>query len=111
MERDRFEELLCETLRRVEPPADLEARILRSLRWRRARRRSVWLRIAAAVVLAITGWFALRWQQERRREQQALEVRRQLEFALQVTYDRLSEVDRELNRIGVREVRFEEAGP
>lgn len=110
-DRDRFEKLLSESLRRIQPPPNLEGRILRSLRRRQAVNRNFWIRVAAAVVLMITVWFGLRWRDERRREQQALEIRQKLELALRIAYDKLAEADRELNRIGVREVRFEEVGP
>lgn len=109
--RERFEELLSESLRRLEPPPELEGRILSSIRRRRAVRRTLWMRVAAAVILTFMVWFALRWREERRREQQALEVRQKLAFALQVAYEELLEIDEALNRIGVREIRFEEVGP
>ncbi|MCS7314706.1 MAG: hypothetical protein RMI94_04895 [Bryobacterales bacterium] len=110
-ERDHFDELLSVSLRRIAPPPSLRTRILASLHRRRCKLRSLWLRVAVVIVLVLTVRFAFHWQERRRGQEQALEGRRQLEFALRMTRERLLEIERELNRIGVREIRFEEAGP
>jgi|YNPBryBLVA2012_1023415.scaffolds.fasta_scaffold00716_2 hypothetical protein len=108
-EQDRFDDLLRSALRRVEPPAGLEGRILRAAGRRRGALRGGWLRAAAMIliVLAAAG-FGLLWRQERARAERAEQARRELEFALQLTYDRLAKAERQVNSIGVRKIRFEE---
>jgi hypothetical protein len=107
-----FEDLLKASLRRVEPPPGLQARILAAVRSRRARRRTAWLCIAAAVSLAVlAASLAVAWRRERLRAEQAEQARRQFEFAIQITCERLARLDRQLASIGVRRIHFEEGLP
>lgn len=109
-EQDRFDDLLRSALRRVEPPAGLEGRVLRAAGLRHRAPRGAWLRAAAMVLIVLAAAaFGLLWRQERARAERAEQARRQLEFALQLTYDRLVKAERQANSIGVRKIRFEEA--
>lgn len=106
---NQFEDQLRESLRRVEPPAGLEQRILARVEARDqarsgfARRR--WLAMAASVVLVVSaGSYGLHWRQEQIREQQAAEARQKLIFALQLTSEQVSKVEGQLRAIGVQRI-------
>lgn len=106
---NRFEDQLRESLRRVEPPAGLEQRILARVEARSqahsrfARRR--WLAMAASVVLVVSaGGYGLHWRQEQIRRQQAEDARRKLVFALQLTSEQVSKVEEQLRAIGVQRI-------
>jgi thiamine monophosphate synthase len=106
---NEFEDQLRESLRRVEPPAGLEQRIVARVeartqaRSRFARRR--WLAVAASVALAVSaGGYGLHWRQEQMRERQAEEARQKLILALRVTTQQVSRVEEQLRAIGVQRI-------
>lgn len=107
--KNGFEERLRESLRRVEPPAGLEQRILARVEARVqarsgfARRR--WFALAASVALVVSaGGYGLHWRQEQIRLEQAEEARRKLVFALQLTSRQVSKVEAQLRAIGVQRI-------
>lgn len=107
-EWENFEDQLRTSLRRIEAPQGLQAHILRAVQIRRLRRCRFWLRAAAAVLLLVSGAaYGIHWRQQLR-ARQAEQARRQLELAVQITSRRLAELERQLDSIGVRTIRFEE---
>lgn len=107
---ERFEQQLRETFRRVEPPPDLERKILERARPRPVRRLPGWAALAASVLLVLGGSLAaVRWQQQREREQQAEHVRQQLQITLEITARTVAKAEGRLRSIGVERIRLEEA--
>jgi hypothetical protein len=106
---NEFEDQLRESLRRVEPPAGLEQRILARVEARTraaansSRRR--WLAMAASVVLVVSaGSYGLHWREQQLRQQQAEDARQKLVFALQLTSEQVSKVEGQLRAIGVQRI-------
>lgn len=106
---EQFEDQLRESLRRVEPPAGLEHRILARVEARNqtrqnfARRR--WLAMAASVALvASAGGYGLHWREQQMQRRQAEEARQKLIFALQLTSEQVSKVEGQLRAIGVQRI-------
>ncbi len=107
---ERFEQQLRETFRRVEPPPDLERRILGRVRRRPAWRLPGWAAVAACVLLVFGGSLAImRWQQQRERDRQAELVREQLRITLQITTRTVAKAEGRLRSIGVDRIRLQEA--
>jgi hypothetical protein len=106
---DHLDQQLRDAFRRVEPPPDLAARILRRVEPRRPRRLPRWL-AAAAAVLAVAGGSIgfLRWQESRVRAREAERVRRQLVLTLEITSRTLSRTEQRLRSIGVETIRLQE---
>ena len=106
---NRFEDQLRDSLRRVEPPAGLEQRILARVEAKRGLARRRWLAVAASVVFVFGGAaFGLHYRQQKIEEQRAEVVRQQFTFALQITSRHLSKADRQLRAIGVERIEFRE---
>lgn len=106
---NRFEDQLRESLRRVEPPAGLEQRILARVEARNRFARRRWLAIAASVVfLAGGGAFGVHYRQQRAEERRVEIVRQQFTLALQITSKHLLKADRQVRAIGVKQIELAE---
>ncbi len=107
-----FEDQLRQALRRVEPPAGMEQRILRGAD---RMRRSGWtsrLRVAAAILVLITaGLVGVRWRQERIRTQEAEAARQQFLLAIEITSRTLTRAEQRLKAIGVERIELKEVFP
>lgn len=105
----QFEDRLRDSLRRVEPPAGLEQRILARVEARRSFMRRRWLAIAASVVFVVGGgFFGVHYRQRQIEERQVEVVRQQFSLALQITSKHLSKADRQLRAIGVKQIELVE---
>lgn len=107
---NRIEDQLRDSLRRVEPPAGLEQRILARVESRRNQGRRRWLAAAASVVFVLGGAYGVHYRQQKIEERQVEVVRQQFTFALQITAKHLSKTDQQLRAIGVRQIELVEAG-
>lgn len=107
---ERFEQQLRETFRRVEPPPELERKILDRVRPRPAARLRGWAAIAAGILLVVGGSLAtVRWQQQRERDRQAEQVRQQLLTSLEIATRTLAKAEGRLRSIGVKRIHLQEA--
>ncbi len=108
-ELDRFEDQLRQALRRIEPPAGLDQRILRRVETVRRRGGPSRLRVAAGVlVLLSTGILSVRWHQEQSRAREAEQVREQFVRALEITGRTLAKAEQRLKTIGVERIELRE---
>jgi hypothetical protein len=108
-ELNRFENQLREALRRVEPPAGLEQRILARVEAKSGFARRRWLAVAASVLFVFGGGaYGLHYRQQREEERRVEIVRQQFTFALQVTSKHLSKAERQLRAIGVKQIELRE---
>jgi hypothetical protein len=89
---------LRRALRREEPPPGFAERVLARLN-RTAPRRWMALGIAASLLIAIG---AIKFEQERRTVRQAERARRDVEIALRIASEKLSEVQMRIADIGAR---------
>lgn len=101
---NRFEDQLRDSLRRVEPPAGLEQRILARVEARQRSFSRRWLAAAASVVFVLGGAYGLHQRQQQIEHQRVEVVRQQFTFALQITSKHLSKADRQLRTIGVQKI-------
>lgn len=109
MDLNQFEDQLRESLRRVEPPAGLEQRILARVEARRSFVRRRWLAIAASVIFVFGGGaYGLHYRQQQIEQKQVEVVRQQFALALQITSKHLSKADRQLRTIGVKRIEITE---
>ncbi len=106
---NRFEDQLRDSLRRVEPPAGLEQRILARVEARRSSLHRRWLAVAASVVFVFGGGaYGIRHHLQQVEQQRVEVVRQQFTFALQITSKHLSKADRQLRAIGVQRIELTE---
>lgn len=106
---NQFENQLRDSLRRVEPPAGLEQRILARVEARRGFLRRRWLAAAASFVFVVGGAaYGVRYRQQQIEQQRLEVVREQFSLALQITSKHLSKTDRQLRAIGVQRIEITE---
>jgi len=106
---NRFEDQLRDSLRRVEPPAGLEQRILARVEAKRSFLRRRWLAAAASFVFVFGGaGYGLHYRQRQIEQQRVEVVRQQFSLALQITSKHLSKADRQLRAIGVQRIELME---
>lgn len=105
-----FDDQLKQALRRREPPAGLEHRILRRAgagrpspgygRW--------WQAAAAVALLAAGGWYGVEWRRAAVREQRAEAVRQQVAEAVEIAYRQIARANERAKGIGVERIEYRE---
>lgn len=102
---NEFENHLRDSLRRVEPPAGLEQRILARVQASQGFARRRWMAMAASVVfVAGGGLFGLHYRQKQVEQRQAELVREQFSLALQITSRHITRAGGQLRAIGVKQI-------
>jgi hypothetical protein len=97
---DDLEQVLKDSLRREEPPAGFESRLLAM-----TRRRAVWRPwLAAAAALIIGGGVGLRYEQDRRERERGEAARAQLELALRIASAKLQKVQKTIESHSQRDL-------